>query len=133
MKKYTKENARELFCSGTIQIYKDCDDIELLEYVVGKLALNNFDYYNINGGCFNAIATCNTIKLSQIKNDKPKKMTFKYSDLQFKKDDITWRDYKWFDKTIELRFKPDYSKEVEALEKNAAEYGEKVIINFESI
>jgi hypothetical protein len=69
-------------------------------------------------------------KRSDIIDKEDNKMTFKFKDLQFKDVDEVWRDWDGLSHDLKFRFKPDYSKEIEALEKKAAKYGEKVIINF---
>ena len=152
MKTYTKEEARKLFLNNTHQIEYDKENKELLGYVLGVTDFYfdwGFYVYKINTWhnlynyeCKrNSYKNMEIIKLSQIIDEKakivneepkPKKMTFKYTDLQYKSKQGEWVNIE-ANGDYEMRFKPDYSKEIEALEKKAAEYGEKVIINFESI
>jgi len=134
MKTYTKEEARDLVYSGTHQIHNDCDSLDLLKEVVGSYLQNAaWRFYTCIDYSDNELIGRKVIRLSKIKDDEPKKMTFKFRDLQYKNNDGDWVNSVAMNANTIMRFKPDYSKEIEALEKKAAEYGEKVIINFKSI
>lgn len=152
MKKYTKKEARKLVLAGTHQVEND-KVAGLLSYIIDNKYLkeqslcffrfkkNMFTLENDYEWQIGGFENLETIKLSQIIDEKakivneepkPKKMTFKYTDLQYKSKQGEWVNIE-ANGDYEMRLKPDYSKEIEALEKKAAEYGEKVIINFKSI
>ena len=138
MKTYTKEEARQLILEGTHQIHNDCENLEFLMSISNKLRVIDWDwdYFGYDDVSNNPFKFLKIIKLSQIIDEETKtetkKMTFKYRDLQYRKSSGEWVDFH-SEVSGEFRFKPDYSKEIESLNKKAAEYGEKVIVKFESI
>lgn len=128
----TKEEAKQKYKVGEIQIYCDVENIELLRYVIeskdGILFLNHF--YRTVDGIKLAYDTANchkpTVNLSEIEDE----VVWLGSEMQFFKNG-KWIDCE-FDK-YRLKPKPNYTSEIEALQAKAKENGMKAVITFEKL
>ena len=110
--------AKQLVKNGTHQIHNDCDKVELLNEVLDNHSITGIHKYYSNTMCRNSTFNKKTIKLSEIEEDVIKYQFFYCNE--------------WIDITRPVRIKPepDFSKEIEALQKKAKEAGMKIEINF---
>jgi len=110
--------AKELIENGTHYVSKDVDNIDLAQ----KLSENVFNLTNIIWNEKYDIVDMKKINLSEITDDE--EIVY-----QFKDFDNVWKDFLF---EVRIKPKPDFSKELEALNKKANENNMKVIVTFEN-
>lgn len=143
-----KEIAKHKMKDGLIQIeFNDKSKSNLLNYLVNKngFYLEN-KYYKLNGTTMLSMnskwSNIDVVKISDITEDSSE-MEHTEMDEIFSVGDFQYREIgsdKWNDfinpsLSVEYRLKqkPDYNKEIEALQLKAKENGQKVVILFETL
>lgn len=136
--KYTKDEVKAKLKAEEIQLFfDDKSKLELLRYLLDSHFIEGrFRFYSLNHSKVNEFLGVEIIKISDIVEDSSKnEEIFLISDMQFREIGTN----EWFNCTVSKNFeyrikpKPDYNKEIEALQLKAFENGMKVLIEFEKL
>jgi len=137
-----KEIAKQKLKAGEIQIHFDnLNHIDLLNELSPSNEWSGTSYYyTIDNALISPLDNLCVIKISDITEDSSEmeqtemETIFLISDLQHRKrGDIEWLNYRSDDFEYRLKPKPDYNKEIEALQLKAAENGMKAVVTFENL
>ena len=131
-----KSEAKQKLQAGEIQIhFDDKSKSELLRELFGYDMLScEYKYYSKNKlfiGCdFNPVAL-QIVKISKITEDE--EVIWEYFEIQFKYGNEGWQDVSNNKMKYRLKPKPDFTKEIDALNLKAKEAGMKAVVTFEKI
>lgn len=135
---YNKEEIKQKLQAGEIQIhFDDKNKIELLRWLTDKPAYEgtNTYYTRVISHRINP-NYADSIKISEITEDEEdeEEVVWKSEDMEFRIKGGKWLNMgELHNVEYRLKPKPDFSKEIEALQQKAKENGQRVVITFEKI